>query len=155
MLWKLSFTGLKSRFKDYAVLFSGLTLASAIFYMFMTIALNPAFLKGALKISFTITHFVFMFGIALLGLITLVYVRKYYVNAFISIRLNTFLRLILAFSPISALNLLNNAPEKTNLSRYWQGNFTRTSTSLDLDKAHIFLPSRLSNERDLFRLVSD
>ena len=63
------------------VLFSGLTLASAIFYMFMTIALNPAFLKGALKISFTITHFVFMFGIALLGLITLVYIV--YANSFL------------------------------------------------------------------------
>lgn len=81
MLWKLSFTGLKSRFKDYAVLFSGLTLASAIFYMFMTIALNPAFLKGALRISFQITQFVFMFGIALLSLITLVYII--YANGFL------------------------------------------------------------------------
>ena len=40
MLWKLSLTGIKSRFKDYLVLFSGLTFASAIFYMFMTLATN-------------------------------------------------------------------------------------------------------------------
>ncbi|KRM40838.1 peptide ABC superfamily ATP binding cassette transporter permease [Lactobacillus hamsteri DSM 5661 = JCM 6256] len=81
MLWKLSFTGLKSRFKDYAVLFSGLTLASAIFYMFMTIAINPQFLKGSLTIAFSITQFVFGFGIALLGIITLVYIT--YANSFL------------------------------------------------------------------------
>ena len=81
MLWKLSLTGIKSRFKDYAVLFSGLTLAAAIFYMFMTIAINPAFLKGALTISFSITKFVFAFGIALLSLITLVYIV--YANSFL------------------------------------------------------------------------
>lgn len=81
MLWKLSFTGLKSRFKDYAVLFSGLTLASAIFYMFMTIAINPKFLKGSLSIAFSITQMVFGFGIALLGIITLVYIT--YANSFL------------------------------------------------------------------------
>lgn len=81
MLWKLSFTGLKSRFKDYAILFSGLTLASAIFYMFMTIAINPQFLKGSLTIAFSITQLVFGFGIALLGIITLVYIT--YANSFL------------------------------------------------------------------------
>lgn len=81
MLWKLSFTGLKSRFKDYAVLFSGLTLASAIFYMFMTIAINPQFLKGSLSIAFSITQMVFGFGIALLGIITLIYIT--YANSFL------------------------------------------------------------------------
>lgn len=59
MLWKLSLTGIKSRFKDYLVLFSGLTFASAIFYMFMTLATNPAFLKGSLSIAFQITQVVF------------------------------------------------------------------------------------------------
>ncbi|MBP2058316.1 putative ABC transport system permease protein [Lactobacillus colini] len=81
MLWKLSFTGLKSRFKDYVVLFSGLTLASAIFYMFMTIALNPAFLKGSLSIAFVITKLVFALGIVLLGIISLVYIT--YANSFL------------------------------------------------------------------------
>lgn len=81
MLWKLSLTGIKSRFKDYAVLFSGLTLTSAIFYMFMTIAINPAFLKCSLVIAFSTTKFVFGFGIALLSLITLVYIV--YANTFL------------------------------------------------------------------------
>lgn len=81
MLWKLSLTGIKSRRRDYAVLFSGLTLAAAIFYMFMTLAINPAFLKGALTISFSITKYVFAVGIVLLSIITLVYII--YANSFL------------------------------------------------------------------------
>ena len=81
MLWKLSLTGIKSRFKDYLVLFSGLTFASAIFYMFMTLATNPAFLKGSLSIAFQITQVVFGFGIALLSIITFVYIV--YANSFL------------------------------------------------------------------------
>ncbi|RVU76864.1 MULTISPECIES: FtsX-like permease family protein [Lactobacillus] len=81
MLWKLSLTGLKSRFKDYAILFSGLTLAAAIFYMFLSIALNESFTKGALAIAFATTRFVFVFGIALLALITFVYIT--YANSFL------------------------------------------------------------------------
>lgn len=81
MLWKLSLTGIKSRFKDYLVLFSGLTFASAIFYMFMTLATNPAFLKGSLSIAFKITQIVFGFGIALLSIITFVYIV--YANSFL------------------------------------------------------------------------
>lgn len=81
MLWKLSLTGIKSRFKDYLVLFSGLTFASAIFYMFMTLATNPAFLKGSLSIAFQITRIAFGFGIALLSIITFVYIV--YANSFL------------------------------------------------------------------------
>lgn len=81
MLWKLSLTGIKSRFKDYLVLFSGLTFASAIFYMFMTLATNPAFLKGSLSIAFQITQIVFGFGITLLSIITFVYIV--YANSFL------------------------------------------------------------------------
>lgn len=40
MLWKLSLTGIKGRFKDYLVLFSGLIMSSAIFYMFEALATN-------------------------------------------------------------------------------------------------------------------
>lgn len=83
MLWKLSLTGIKSRFKDYLVLFSGLTFASAIFYMFMTLATNPTFLKGSLSIAFQITRIVFGFGIALLSIITFVYIV--YANSFCSV----------------------------------------------------------------------
>lgn len=81
MLWKLSLTGIKSRFKDYLILFSGLTFASAIFYMFMSIATNSTFLKGALVIAFKTTQFVFGFGIALLAIITFVYIV--YANSFL------------------------------------------------------------------------
>lgn len=81
MLWKLSLTGIKSRFKDYLILFSGLTFASAIFYMFMSIATNSTFLKGALVIAFKTTQFVFVFGIALLAIITFVYIV--YANSFL------------------------------------------------------------------------
>lgn len=81
MLWKLSFTGIKSRFKDYLVLFSGLAFASAIFYMFMTLAMNPAFLKGSLVVAWQTTKFVFGVGIVLLSLITFVYII--YANSFL------------------------------------------------------------------------
>lgn len=81
MLWKLSLNGIKSRWQDYLVLFSGLVFASAIFYMFMTIATNPSFLKGSLKIAFTTTQFVFALGIVLSALITCVYLA--YANRFL------------------------------------------------------------------------
>lgn len=57
MLWKLSLTGIKSRLRDYLVLFSGLVMASAIFYMFESMASNEAFLKSIrslqLQLSFS------------------------------------------------------------------------------------------------------
>lgn len=81
MLWKLSLTSIKSRFRDYAILFSGLTLATAIFYMFLTLALNPRFLQHALPIAAQTTSFVFMFGIVLLVLITFIYLI--YANSFL------------------------------------------------------------------------
>lgn len=81
MLWKLSLTGIKSRFKDYLVLFSGLTFASAIFYMFLSIATNTSFIKGALQISFQTVQLSFIFGIVLLALITFVYIV--YANSFL------------------------------------------------------------------------
>lgn len=81
MLWKLSLTGIKSRFKDYLVLFSGLTLAAAIFYMFLTLALNPHFLKHALPFAYQTISVVFGFGLVLLALITFVYLL--YANSFL------------------------------------------------------------------------
>ncbi|ETW69132.1 hypothetical protein N577_002590 [Lacticaseibacillus rhamnosus 2166] len=45
MLSKLALGGLKNRFRDYAVLFSGLVIASAVFYMFMALATNTSFFK--------------------------------------------------------------------------------------------------------------
>ncbi len=49
--------------------------------MFMTLATNPAFLKGSLSIAFQITQIVFGFGIALLSIITFVYIV--YANSFL------------------------------------------------------------------------
>ena len=43
MLGKLALAGAKSRIKDYLVLFSGLVISSAIFYMFCTLAINDKY----------------------------------------------------------------------------------------------------------------
>lgn len=79
MLWKLSLTGVKGRLKDYIVLFSGLVMASAIFYMFESMASNEAFLTSN-SILGTIV-FIFRFGSVLLGIITFAYIL--YANSFL------------------------------------------------------------------------
>lgn len=73
MIWKLSLTGIKSRLKDYLVLFSGLVVASMIFYMFLTIAINPSFISHDISAPTDYLNFTFAFGIVLLVLITFVY----------------------------------------------------------------------------------
>ena len=79
MLNKLALSGIKHRIRDYSVLFSGLTIASAIFYMFMSLATNKAFLSANSPAS--ATAFIFGFGIVLLAIITIVYVN--YANTFL------------------------------------------------------------------------
>lgn len=82
MLVKLALNGIKTRFKDYLILFSGLTLASAIFYMFLSIALNQNFLKSNVAVvKFSMTQEIFKFGIALLSIIVLIYLI--YANNFL------------------------------------------------------------------------
>jgi len=83
MIFKLSMTGLKSRLKDYLVLFSGLSAASMIFYMFLTLATNPSFLKSSVagQLTMAATKFIFSFGIVLLAILTLVYLA--YANSFL------------------------------------------------------------------------
>ncbi|RMC42004.1 ABC transporter permease [Lactobacillus sp. ESL0236] len=81
MIWKLSLTGIKKRFKDYLVLFSGLIVSSMIFYMFLSIATNPAFLAHDVKVETSIVKFIFAFGIILLVLVTLLYLI--YANSFL------------------------------------------------------------------------
>ena len=83
MIFKLSMTGLKSRLKDYLVLFSGLSAASMIFYMFLTLAANPSFLKSSVagQLTMAATKFIFSFGIVLLAILTLVYLA--YANSFL------------------------------------------------------------------------
>lgn len=79
MLWKLSLTGIKSRLRDYIVLFSGLVMASAIFYMFESMASNTDFLNNNSTLAMTV--FIFRFGSVLLGIITFVYIL--YANSFL------------------------------------------------------------------------
>ncbi|SPC35909.1 FtsX-like permease family protein [Latilactobacillus fuchuensis] len=79
MLWKLSLTGIKGRFKDYFVLFSGLIMASAIFYMFEAMAMNKDFVSGNSPVG--MAAIIFQIGSVLLGMIALVYVM--YANSFL------------------------------------------------------------------------
>ncbi|MBA1395068.1 ABC transporter permease, partial [Lactobacillus sp. XV13L] len=81
MIWKLSLTGIKSRFKDYMVLFSGLVVASMIFYMFLTSALNPSFIARDVHAPTDYINFTFAFGIVLLVIITFIYLL--YANSFL------------------------------------------------------------------------
>lgn len=79
MLNKLALSGIKHRLRDYSVLFSGLMIASAIFYMFMSLATNKSFLSANSPAA--ATAFIFGFGIVLLAIITIVYVN--YANTFL------------------------------------------------------------------------
>lgn len=79
MLLKLSLSGIKSRLRDYLVLFSGLVIASGIFYMFQSMAANRNFLNSNSSISMTV--FIFQLGSVLLAIITFVYIL--YANSFL------------------------------------------------------------------------
>ncbi|WP_048000388.1 FtsX-like permease family protein [Lactiplantibacillus herbarum] len=79
MLTKLAMTGFKHRWRDYLVLFSGLIMSSAIFYMFEALATNHDFLKQNTGIS--MIGMIFQFGSVLLTIITLVYIS--YANSFL------------------------------------------------------------------------
>ncbi|MGX4645430.1 FtsX-like permease family protein [Holzapfeliella sp. JNUCC 80] len=79
MLFKLSLSGMRNRFKDYLVLFSGLIVTSAIFYMFLSLSTNPGFLDDNPTVK--IVKQLFLVGNVLLGIITLVYVV--YANSFL------------------------------------------------------------------------
>ena len=69
MLTKLAMTGFQKRWRDYLVLFSGLIMSSAIFYMFEALATNKTFLKQNTGIS--MVGIIFQFGSVLLTIITL------------------------------------------------------------------------------------
>lgn len=80
MLRKLAFTGIKSRLRDYLVLFTGLVISSAVFYMFEALATNSAFLNSSTN-GMSATSFIFQFGSVLLTIISLVYI--FYANSFL------------------------------------------------------------------------
>lgn len=79
MLWKLALTGIKSRWRDYLVLLSGLAMASAIFYMFEALALNKSFITTNSPIS--LAFLIFQFGSVLLAIMTFIYLL--YANNFL------------------------------------------------------------------------
>ena len=79
MLLKLSLTGIKGRLRDYIVLFSGLVMASGIFYMFEGLATNKTFLESNTTISSVVM--IFHLGTVLLSIITFVYIL--YANSFL------------------------------------------------------------------------
>lgn len=79
MLWKLSLTGIKGRLRDYIVLFSGLVMTSAIFYMFESLASNKEFLQSNSTIAITVL--IFHLGSILLAIITFFYIL--YANSFL------------------------------------------------------------------------
>lgn len=79
MLLKLSISGIKARLRDYLVLFSGLLVASGIFYMFESLASNKAFLEANTTVSSVVI--IFRLGSVLLAIITFVYIL--YANSFL------------------------------------------------------------------------
>ncbi|QIL50472.1 ABC transporter permease [Weissella coleopterorum] len=79
MLLKLSLSGIKKRAHDYVVLFSGLVLTVAIFYMFEAVATNKAFINSSSSIS--VLPIIFQLGSILLGMITVFYLM--YANSFL------------------------------------------------------------------------
>lgn len=80
MTWKLVLNGLKGRIKDYFVLFSGLFVSSAIFYMFQSLASNHEFLRSSNIGRKSIVYTSYL-GSVLLAIITLVYI--FYANSFL------------------------------------------------------------------------
>lgn len=79
MILKLSLEGLKRKQRDYFILFTGLIVSIAVFYMFLTLALNKEFITGNSVINHI--QLVFIVGIVLLSVITFFYL--YYTNAFL------------------------------------------------------------------------
>lgn len=79
MLLKLSLTGIKGRLRDYIVLFSGLVVASGIFYMFESLATNEVFLESNSMVKSVVM--IFHLGTVLLSIITFVYIL--YANSFL------------------------------------------------------------------------
>ncbi|GAK31183.1 peptide ABC transporter ATP-binding protein [Weissella oryzae SG25] len=78
-MFNVAIKSLKSRWRDFTVLFVGLVLAIAIFYMFTALATNESFLHANSSIS--LLGPVFTVGEFLLGVITFVYLN--FANSFL------------------------------------------------------------------------
>ena len=75
----IAMKSLRSKWRDYLVLFVGLMVSAAIFYMFSAIALNKEYLLA--NSTTAIIVLVFTIGEVLLGLITVVYLN--FANGFL------------------------------------------------------------------------
>ncbi|CAH0416087.1 ABC transporter permease [Periweissella fabaria] len=73
MLTKIAVQTIKTKWKNLLILFAGLVISTAIFYMFSTVANNKAFLTANTSIKSIIV--VFVIGEILLGLITFIYLN--------------------------------------------------------------------------------
>lgn len=79
MIFKLSLHGLKRKRQDYVILFAGMMISIAVFYMFLTMALNKEFITQNSVINNI--QLVFIVGTVLLSLITFFYL--FYTNSFL------------------------------------------------------------------------
>lgn len=78
-MFGIALKSLRSKWRDYIVLFVGLIISAAIFYMFSAMATNKAFLEANAVVS-QITV-IFVIGEVLLGMITFVYLN--FANGFL------------------------------------------------------------------------
>lgn len=69
-MFQIALKSLRAKWRDYTVLFVGLVISAAIFYMLSAIALNRDFLLNNSSIGLIVP--VFMVGEFLLGVITFV-----------------------------------------------------------------------------------
>lgn len=79
MILKLALEGLKRKQRDYMILFTGQIVSVAVFYMFLTMALNKEFITGNAVINHI--QLVFVVGTVLLSTITFFYL--FYTNSFL------------------------------------------------------------------------
>lgn len=73
MTLKLAFGDMKKQFKNYLVLFSGLLIAAAIFYIFQALATNQAFFRSVVMMKFQTLVRIANLGTFLLALISIIY----------------------------------------------------------------------------------
>ncbi|NFA03201.1 FtsX-like permease family protein [Weissella cibaria] len=78
-MFQIALKSLRAKWRDYTVLFVGLVISAAIFYMLSAIALNRDFLLNNSSIGLIVP--VFMVGEFLLGVITFVYLN--FANSFL------------------------------------------------------------------------
>lgn len=79
MIWKLALNGLQRNHRDYLILFTGMIISVAVFYMFLAMALNKEFITRNSVINHI--QLVFTVGAALLSVITFFYL--FYINSFL------------------------------------------------------------------------